>query len=135
MAEILSYTLIKRFPGESGIIFGTEPMPPMPLYIVAGAGTAIAIITICLELVFRYPNARIFSSLVATGQLALTLYVAHVVIGMGFLEMIGRLENQTLQFATVSAIIFSALAIVFSYYWRKRFLRGPLEWVMRKITS
>ena len=107
----------------------------MPLYIVAGAGTAIAIITICLELTFRYPKARIFPPLVATGQLALTMYVAHVVIGMGFLEMIGRLENQTLQFASISAAIFSVLAIGFSNYWRKRYQRGPLEWVMRKVTS
>lgn len=135
VAELLSFILVKLFPGESGVIFGTEPMPPMPLYIIAGAGTAIAIITLCLELTFRYPNARIFSPLVATGQLALTLYVAHVVIGMGFLEIIGRLEHQTLQFATISAIVFSVLAIVFSSYWRKHFQRGPLEWVMRKVTS
>jgi len=134
-AEILSKILVKLFPGGMGSIFGTEPMPPMPLYIVAGAGTAIAIITLCLELTFRHPKARIFPPLVATGQLALTLYVAHVVIGMGFLEIIGRLENQTLQFATISAAIFSGLAILFSYYWRKRFQRGPLEWVMRKVTS
>ncbi len=135
VAEILSYILVKKFPGEIGIIFGTDPMPPMPFFVVAGAGTAIAIISLSLSLTFRYPNARVLPPLVATGQLALTLYVAHVVIGMGFLEMIGRLEDQTLQFATVSAVIFSALAIVFSYYWRKRFQRGPLEWVMRKVTS
>lgn len=134
-AELLSSILIKIFPGESGVIFGTEPMPPMPLYIVAAAATAIAIIIVCLELTLRYPNARIFKPLVATGQLALTLYVAHVVIGMGFLEVIGKLENQTLQFAVISAVVFSALAVIFSYYWRKRFQRGPLEWVMRKVTS
>ncbi|MBI9043113.1 MAG: DUF418 domain-containing protein [Anaerolineaceae bacterium] len=134
-AELLSYILITLFPGESGAIFGTEPMPPMPLYIIAGAGTAIAIIILCLELTLRYPNARIFSPLVATRQLALTLYVAHVVIGMGFLEAIGRLENQTLQFATLSTVTFFILGIVFSTYWRKRFQRGPLEWLMRKVTS
>ncbi len=134
-AEILSHILTKIIPGESGVIFGTEPMPPMPLYILAGAGTAIVIITLCLEFTFRYPKARIFSPLVATGQLALTLYVAHVVIGMGFLEIIGRLEHQTLKFATISAAVFSVIAIVFSVYWRKRFQRGPLEWVMRKVAS
>jgi uncharacterized membrane protein YeiB len=107
----------------------------VPLYIIAGTGTAIAIIMLCLELTFRYPKAQIFSPLVSTGQLALTLYVAHVVLGMGFLEMIGRLENQTLEFATLSAAIFTILAIIFSYYWRKRFQRGLLEWVMRKVTS
>lgn len=135
IAETLSYILVKLFPGETGVIFGSEPMPPMPLYIVAGAGTAIAIITLCLEFTLQHPKARIFPPLVATGQLALTLYVAHVVIGMGFLEIIGRLENQTLQFATISAVVFSGLAVLFSYYWRKRFQRGPLEWVMRKVTN
>lgn len=135
VAEFLSYALVKLFPGEPGIIFGTKPMPPMPLYIIAGAGTAIAIITLCLEITLRYPKARILSPLVATGQLALTLYVSHVVIGMGFLETMGHLENQTLQFAVISSVAFCTLAIMFSYYWRRQFQRGPLEWVMREITS
>lgn len=134
-AEILSRVINKFFPGDIGILFGTEPMPPGLLYIVAGAGTAIAIIIICLELTIRFPDSRIFPPLVAAGQLALTMYVAHVVVGMGFLETIERLENQTLQFAIISALIFSALAILFSHYWRILFQRGPLEWVMRKLTD
>ncbi len=134
-AELLSYILTRLISGEAGAIFGAAPMPPMPLYIAAGAGTAIVIIMLCLEFTFRYPNARIFAPLVATGQLALTLYVAHVVVGMGFLETIGRLENQTLAFALLSTAVFSGLAILFSSYWRKHFQRGPLEWVMRKITN
>ncbi len=135
VTETLSFILIKIFPGEIGFAFSTTPMPPMPLYIFASAGTSIIIIILCLELTFRYPNAQIFPPLVATGELALTLYVAHVVIGMGFLEIIGRLENQTLQFAIICAAIFSALAIVFSHYWKKQFRRGPLELVMRKLTE
>jgi len=134
VAETLSFILVRKFSGEIASVFSTTPMPPMPLYILAGAGTSIIIIMLCLEITFRYPNSRIFPPLVATGQLALTLYVAHVVIGMGFLEIIGRLENQTLSFAIISAAIFSALAIIFSYYWKKRFQHGPLEWVIRKIT-
>ena len=134
VAETLSYILLKIFPGEIGTIFSTEPMPPMPLYMAAGAGTAIAIIMLCLEYTLRYPNAKIVTPLVWTGQLALTLYIAHVVIGMGFLETIGRLENQTLPFAVITASIFFVLAVIFSYYWRKQFPRGPLEWGMRKIT-
>ena len=131
-AEIFSLITTQLIPGEAGIIFGTDPMP---LYVAAGAGTAIAVIMICLELTLRYPEARILNPLVATGQLALTLYVAHVVIGMGFLESIGRLENQTLFFATASAIVFTALSILFSYIWRQRYQRCPLEWGMRKITG
>ncbi len=135
LAEALSYILVNWFPTEIGVLFGTDPMPPMPLYIAAAAGTAVAIIMICLELTLRYPDEPIFKPLVATGQLALTLYVAHVVIGMGSLEMIGRLENQTLVFATSSALVFTVLSILFSHFWRQRYPRGPLEWMMRKLTG
>lgn len=121
--------------GEPGLLFDTAPIPPMPLYIVAGAATAIVVIMLCLELAFHYPKANWLQPLVHTGQLALTLYVAHVIVGMGFLEAIGLLENQTITFATISGIIFSILAILFAHLWRKRFERGPLEWVMRKFTS
>ena len=135
IAETLSLILTTLFTGEANIIFTTAPMPPMPLYIVAGAGTAIAIIMLSLELTTRHPHGRLVAPLVATGQLALTLYVAHVVIGMGVLEAMGRLENQTLPFAIVSALLFFIIAVVFSHYWRKKFQRGPLEWVMRKMTG
>ncbi len=71
---------------------------------------------------------------VSTGQLALTVYVAHVVIGMGALESFGRLENQSLFFAVGSSCVFYALSMVFSVLWRKHFTLGPLEWCMRKLT-
>lgn len=135
IAETLSYILLKIFSGNIGIFFSTEPMPPMPFYIAAGAGTAIVIIMLCLEYTLQYPHTSIVMPLVSTGQLALTLYVAHVVIGMGFIETIGRLENQTLQFAIASASIFFILSVIFSHYWHKQFQRGPLEWMMRKITQ
>jgi uncharacterized protein len=134
IAESFSALLTKSFPEEIGVLFDASPMPPMPIYIVAGAATALVIILLCLEITFRYPDAKWISPLVHTGQLALTLYVAHVVLGMGVLEILGRLENQNLSFAATTGIIFSLLSILFSHLWRKRYQRGPLEWVMRKLT-
>ena len=106
-------------------------MPPMPLYIVAGAGTACVVIAACVALGERYASASWLKPLVATGQLALTLYVAHVVIGMGMLEAMGRLTHQTPAFAVGSALVFSTLSVLFAHLWRQRFNRGPLEWIMR----
>ncbi len=37
--------------------------------------------------------------------------------------------------ATGSAAVFCAAAVVFAHLWRRRFRRGPLEWVMRRITN
>ncbi len=120
--------------GELELLLDTAPMPPMPLYIIAGTATALVVILLCLEITLRRPDAKWIPPLVHTGQLALTLYVAHVVIGMGFLETIGRLENQSLSFAAATGIIFSFLSVVFAHFWRQRYKRGPLEWVMRKLT-
>jgi uncharacterized membrane protein YeiB len=110
-------------------------MPPMPLYMIAGAGTACAVIAASIALGERYGDSVWIRPFVATGQLALTLYVGHVVVGMGTLEAIGRLENQTLPFAVLASVLFCVAGVTFAYVWRKRFKRGPLEAVMRSLTE
>lgn len=116
-------------------IFGNGPFPPMPLYVLAGGGTAVTVIMLCLMLVDRFGETRWVRALISTGQIALTLYIGHVVVGMGTLEALGRLEGQTLAFSVTSALIFCAFAVVFAYLWRLRFSRGPLEALMRRLTG
>ena len=106
-----------------------------PIYFFAGCGTAIAIIGGSLMLTEKYPDAKWAQPFIATGQLALTLYVAHLIIGMGQSKALEILENQTFPFAIGSAVIFCICAVIFSHFWRKRFERGPLEWSMRRITG
>jgi uncharacterized membrane protein YeiB len=73
--------------------------------------------------------------IVHTGQLALTLYVAHVIVGMGILEAMGRLEDQSLPYIVTASLVFSAAATAWSTWWRRRHDRGPLEWVMRRLSG
>ena len=88
-------------------ILGTEPMPPMPLYMLAGGGTAVVVIALCVGLAERFAGAAWLRPIVSMGQLSLTLYVAHVVVGMGTLESMGRLEDQTLATALIASGVFS----------------------------
>jgi uncharacterized membrane protein YeiB len=142
-AEAASWLLVRTLShGETrgdqeaiAAIFGTEPMPPMPLYVLAGGGIACAVVAAAIALGERYQGAAWLRPFVATGQLALTLYVAHVVVGMGVLDVVGRLENQTLPFVLLSAAIFCALAMLFATLWRTKFMHGPLEAVMRALTD
>ena len=113
-------------------LFGTKPMP---LYLLAGAGTAIVVIAGSIALTERFATARWIQPIVSTGRLALTLYVAHVVIGMGTLETLGVLENQSPPFAIGSALLFCMLSVGFAHLWKQRFQLGPLEWVMRRLTG
>jgi len=116
-------------------VVGTDPMPPVTLYMVAAGGAAVTVIVACVWLGTKYRNSAWLRPLVATGQLALTLYVAHVVVGMGALEAAGLLEDQPLSFALLAAAAFSLLGAVFAALWTRRFRRGPLEWVMRSVTD
>lgn len=113
-------------------LLGSEALPPMPFYMLAAGGTATALIMLAVAFAQRFPGAPGTRALVAAGQLALTIYVAHVLIGMGALSAVGRLENQSLPFAVTASVAFYAIAVAFAVLWRKRFDRGPLEWVMRK---
>ncbi len=140
LAEAASALLIQSVIPDLGVetaesLFGTQPMPPMPLYLLGGGGTAFAVIALSIMLTNRLAGARWLEPFISVGQLALTIYVAHVVIGMGGLEMLGMLENRSLIFATTSAIIFYGASMLFAFLWRKRFKRGPLEWVMRRATA
>ncbi len=116
-------------------VFGTGPMPPLPLYMLAAGGTACAIIAASVALGQMHGSKPWLRPFVATGQLALTLYVAHVLVGMAILEVMGRLENQTLPFALLAASVFCATSVVFASAWRGRFKRGPLEAIMRALTD
>ena len=103
-------------------------------HIFAICGAATAIIGGSLMLTERYPDAKWAKPFIATGQLVLTLYVAHLAIGMGLLEALA-VSDKTLPFASGSAVIFCGCAVIFSHFWRKRFEKGPLEWGMRRITG
>lgn len=116
-------------------LLGTAPMPPVPTYFLAGTGAALAVIGLCARVEARWSGRGWFRVLVHTGQLALTLYVAHVLVGMGTLEALGRLGGQTLAFACGAAIVFTLLGAVFATLWRRRFARGPVEAVMRRVTG
>ncbi len=117
-------------------IFGTVPLPPMPLYMLSAGGTALMIITLCTWLATKVSKSNlIMKSLIITGQYALTFYIAHVVIGMGILEEFGRLENQDLPTALISALLFCLAGMAVSLWWSKFFRRGPLEWVLRKVSG
>jgi uncharacterized protein len=117
-----------------GYLAGSDPMPPGPLYLLSAGGTALIVITLSIMLTERFETALWVKPFVTTGQISLTLYVAHVIVGMGILEELGLLYNQSPAFAIKAACIFYAAAMEFALIWKRFFKLGPLEWVMRRLT-
>jgi uncharacterized membrane protein YeiB len=80
----------------------------------------------------------------ATGQMTLTHYIAHLVLGLIFLSII---TGKTLSFDLLKeipsnpmiiltfAITYFLLSCTFSYFWAKKYKNGPLETLMRKISD
>ena len=120
---------------DADALFGTAMMPPSALYMISAASTATVVIGLCCRMGAAFGDSMWLAPLIATGQLALSHYVAHVLIGMGTLYMLGMMESQSVAQAIVATVIFCALATLFSQQWRQRFKRGPLEAVFRIVSG
>jgi len=116
-------------------LFSTSIIPPLPQYIISAGSSAVIVLIGCLYFSDKFSENNIHKWLCQAGQLSLTLYVAHVILGMGALESMGLLVNQTINFSLFSALIFCVCGIVFSVIWLKYFKTGPLEWLFRKVAS
>lgn len=116
-------------------LFLTDPMPPLPIYMFNGISFAVFITTASILLAKRFPTSKTINTLNKTGQLALTFYVAHVVIGMAAIEILGAqpLGTYSLEFSMIYSIVFIALCILFSILWLGKYKLGPLEFLMRRL--
>lgn len=110
-------------------LLASTPMPPGPVYLLTGLGSALAVTGACLVMA----RWQVFlSSVLTAGRMTLSLYVAHILLGMGTLEAMGML-NGTAHAETVlaCAAAFLIVSTAFAHIWFKFFDHGPLERVMR----
>ncbi|MFS4583441.1 DUF418 domain-containing protein [Phaeobacter sp. C3_T13_0] len=113
----------------------TLPIPPMPFYMIAGLSSACIIIGACLLLAPVLKRIGILDILTPAGRQTLTLYIAHILIGMGTLEELNMLSDQRPETAVWAALLFSALATIYALLWSRYAKHGPIEMVMRKIAG
>ncbi|MFC9709013.1 DUF418 domain-containing protein [Paenibacillus sp. NPDC056933] len=136
LTEVGSRFIVREFtpvlgPEGAQSLFGSKPMPPNLIYVGAAAASALAVLVLCIQVAERWKESKWVQALISTGQLSLTHYVAHVVIGLAPLQWIGMLENGSVVFSTIYAFLFYITAIAISLHWKKRYGRGPLELLMR----
>jgi uncharacterized protein len=137
-SEIMSFIISGYvIPADSELqfLFMTDSMPPMPLYFLAASGSALLIIGLCLLVSEKFRESEIYSLIAPAGTQTLTLYVLHIIVGLGFIDAIGFTGTQTSSQAFVAAIIFCILGTIFAFTWSKWFRRGIFESLMRKLTG
>ena len=127
--------LVSPIDAEAALLFTTQPIPPMPLYILVGGSGAAITVSLCLWLSPLLEKIGILNVFTRIGRQSLTLYVAHIYIGMGAIQALGLIGGQDSRSAWLASALFCLAAIVYTYVWSKIFKRGPLEGLMRKITG
>lgn len=116
-------------------LYGTKPMPPMPLFMVSGVSWSYMIILICVWVTERCNRKNWLLYVTKTGQMAFTHYILHVVAGiMGAYLVFG--ENQlSVQTTFLYALVFCAFTVCLSHFWGKKFKKGPMSLLLRYITG
>ncbi len=102
-----------------------EPHNGMPLWVLSATGIAIALVGICILAARALP--RLFWPAVAVGQLALTIYVAHLIVLSEWPEWLRR---ESFESAFWSVGRFAIVTLVLAALWRAFASRGPLEALM-----
>lgn len=140
MVEALSYYAMGLIgphdPEEISLLFATKPVPPVPLYMVVGMSIGAMTVGVCLLAENLFKRTKVLDLIAPAGRQTLTLYIAHILVGMGALEALGYLTGpQTINAALAAALTFSVAATLYAYIWSRFFKRGPIEWVMRKMAG
>ncbi len=110
-------------------------MRPGPGYMMTATGVSMSVIALSLILASFGLMRRVLRPFVLTGQMALSIYVAHVLVGFTVLNLIGKLNGEGLPFIAFYVVVAWVAATGFACWWRAHWKRGPLESVMRWLTA
>jgi uncharacterized protein len=113
-------------------LLSTSSMPAGMIYMLSAAATATAVLAGCMGLATRYPDSSALRALARTGRLALTLYLAHVLLGIGILDSMQRLHSLSLRQVFAWWALFCGAGVVSASLLAGRFDHGPLEALLRR---
>jgi uncharacterized membrane protein YeiB len=115
--------------------FAIEPWDPMPLFLLSAGGTALIVVSFSISFAQKWGDRRWVMPFVSVGQLSLTLYVAHIVVGSIVLKAMKNLDLAPYLFPIWATTLFYLAALLFSHSWKRHFVTGPLEGLMRRFST
>lgn len=139
--ELLSLTLSNYFGATSELsnLFLTKPMPPNLFYMLAAGAWAVVVIILCIELTHVLPQSgwlhTIKMSLIRSGQMSLSHYVFHSAVVLTIAHFLNLIHEQSAFFVIGLTCGLYVFMVIFAQLWSKKFARGPLELLMRRLTD
>ncbi len=116
-------------------LLGTDPIPPLPLYLLMGAGFSLFSIGLAFKLEAIEKIKSILTPLILTGRQTLTLYVAHIFLVIIPLQYIEAFDHKRIEISLLISLFFLILATIYCHFWSKKFKHGPVEMIMRSVTG
>jgi uncharacterized membrane protein YeiB len=138
----LSQVLIKFFETKE-VVFGsvslkdffeTNSTPPVPFFLLATGSISIAVILLSISFV-EYIGFKKIKAIVYFGQMPFTMYILHIFAGIFVPKWLKLPEKLPIEILILYAFIFLASSIIFSYLWRKKFKKGPVEYIFSQIAG
>ncbi len=129
--------------GNVGYFFISEYFPPFLPFLLITISFGIIMIHFCLLIGEKYNNSKIIFWMCNTGRLTLSHYISHLTFGMVLLHLIsdrdytGFLNPNPIDPTSILlyAIGYFIFSILWGNLWLNYFKTGPVEMLMRKLTS
>ena len=86
-------------------------------------------------MVQKYHHKKRLQFLINFGQMPFSIYLFHIVAGLFLPKWLNLPTTLPIEMMVLYAFVFCVGAMVFTYFWRKKFDFGPFEMLLRKITN
>jgi uncharacterized membrane protein YeiB len=113
-------------------LISTRPFDRGILYVVASIGVVVAVFVVLDFLCERYKESQIIETARITGQMTLTIYLAHIFIYNAVVNWWQLVTPTGLDTAMIMSIAVYTSAIIWANWWHNRFGQGPAERVYRR---
>jgi uncharacterized membrane protein YeiB len=142
-AEILSL-LVQELAGREYLAvymenilpwFVINPWEPNFIFVTSAGASGFVFIAFISWFCDKFQKAQWMAALVYTGQTTLTFYILHIIIGTTYIQFFQNQRHETLLFLCTSCVLFFSFMVISSYFWVKRYKKGPLELLLHFIIN
>ena len=122
---------------ELTYLIGTEAIPPLPIYLLNGIFISFIVVSGSILFTKKFNGSKLVLALNKMGQLSLSIYIFHIIIGIiPFLLIVeNKMGTFSIEFSLFYSFIFSFISLVFANIWLKYTSYGPFETLMRKLSN
>lgn len=116
------------------MLASNDPFDRGLLYVASALGTALVAMAAISWAADRWADSPVIRLLQTAGQMSLTLYVAHALLFNLVVDWLDWVQPAGLGTALVFALSYWVIGLLAAWVWSRRFTRGPLEIMYRRLT-